>query len=194
MKKLLLTLMLGLSCSVQAALNPGESAPDFRTQASLAGKAFDYSLRHSLKTGPVVVYFYPSSYTRGCNLQAHTFAEATPEFAAAGASIVGVSLDDIARLNDFSADPQYCAGKLPVASDGSGAIARSYGLEIRERAPGKKDTRGADILHGAVERTTFVIGTDGKIVATISGLPPVENVGKALEVVKQLAADKHARP
>ncbi|AXQ28472.1 peroxiredoxin [Solimonas sp. K1W22B-7] len=192
MKKLWMMLMLAASCCLpaQAALSPGDAAPEFKTRAALDGKAFDYSLREALQKGPVVVYFYPSAYTNGCNVQAHTFAESLGDFAAAGTSVVGVSLDDIGRLESFSADPQYCAGKLPVASDGNGDIARAYGLEVREAAPGKKDTRGADILHGRAERTSFLIDTDGKIVATIGGLSPVDNVAKALEQARALATTK----
>src|SRR4051794_8032569 len=85
-----------------AALKEGDAAPAFTASASLAGKAFDFSLKDSLKNGPVVVYFYPSAFTGGCNLQAHTFAVNQEKFAAAGATIVGVSLDSIARLNEFS--------------------------------------------------------------------------------------------
>ena len=81
----------------------------------------------------MVVYFYPAAFTGGCNLQAHTFAENHDKFAAAGASVIGVSLDSISRLNDFSADPKYCAGKLPVASDEKGEIAKSY--DIKSRTP-----------------------------------------------------------
>jgi len=125
----LLSLVLGVTSSF-AALKQGDTAPDFKTQASLAGKEFAYSLQDALKKGPVVVYFYPAAFTGGCNLQAHTFAENHDKFAAAGASVIGVSLDSIARLNDFSADPKYCAGKLPVASDEKGEIAKSFDIKI----------------------------------------------------------------
>ena len=111
-----------------AALKPGDKAPDFSARASLAGKEFDFSLKTALNKGPVVVYFYPSAFTGGCNVEAHTFAENKEKFDAAGASIIGVSRDSIARLNVFAADPQYCAGKVAVASDADGAIARSYDL------------------------------------------------------------------
>ena len=107
-------------------------------------------------------------------------------FKAAGASVIGVSLDSIERLNDFSADPDYCAGKLPVASDETGAIAKSYGLEVAEAREGIKDTRGADIDHGFAERTTFVVTSDGKIAETIGGISPMENVQKSLEAVQAL--------
>lgn len=173
-----------------AALKEGDSAPDFQTQASLAGKAFSYSLKDALKTGPVVVYFYPSAYTGGCNIQAHTFAVNTEKFAAAGATIIGVSLDSIERLNDFSADPEYCAGKVAVASDKDGSIAKAYDLVVKEAAAGKKDSRGVDIDHGFAERTTFIVTPEGKIDATIGGIKPAENVEKALEAVQKLAAAK----
>jgi peroxiredoxin len=179
-----------ITLPVFAALPEGHPAPDFQTQASLAGKAFSYSLKEALQKGPVVVYFYPSAYTGGCNIQAHTFAVNHDKFAAAGASIIGVSLDSIDRLNDFSADPEFCAGKVAVASDVDGNIAKSYDLTVKEAAAGKKDSRGVEITHGFAERTTFIVTPNGNIAATLSGLKPAENVEKALSIVQQLAADK----
>jgi peroxiredoxin len=189
MKQLLSAGLLAalISLPAQAALEAGAVAPDFKTQASLAGKAFSYSLKDALKKGPVVVYFYPSAYTNGCNIQAHTFSENNEKFVAAGATIVGVSLDSIARLNKFSADPDYCAGKIIVASDADGKIAKSYELSVREAVAGRKDSKGEDIDHGFAERTTFVVTPDGKITATIGGIAPAANVEKALEVVQGLA-------
>lgn len=174
-----------------AALDEGDKAPDFSAQASLAGKAFKYTFKDALKKGPVVVYFYPSAFTGGCNLQAHTFAENIDKFAAAGATVIGVSLDSIGRLNAFSADPEYCAGKVAVASDPDGKIARSFDLAVADIPAGRKDTRGNDIDHGRVDRVTFVIKPDGKVAATIGGVAPVANVEKALETVTRLAS---ARP
>ena len=173
-----------------AALEQGAAAPDFKAPASLAGKEFSFSLKEALKKGPVVVYFYPSAYTGGCNIQAHTFAENYDKFSAAGASVIGVSLDKIATLNEFSADPEYCAGKLPVASDIDGKIARSYDLKVSDKRPGAKNTKGQDIDHGFAERTTFVVTPDGKIAATIGSLKPADNVMKALETVQNLAGKK----
>ncbi|MDD5460055.1 MAG: peroxiredoxin [Methylococcales bacterium] len=192
MKLLLLGCLLSSAITFPAfaALKAGDNAPDFQTQASQDGKVFDYSLKDALQKGPVVVYFYPSAYTGGCNIQAHTFAVNHDKFAAAGTTIIGVSLDNIDRLNKFSADPEYCAGKVAVASDTNGTIAKSYDLTIREAAPGKKDSRGEEINHGFAERTTFIVTPDGKIAATLGGLKPAENVAKALETVQQLAASK----
>jgi len=174
-----------------AALKLGERAPDFSARASLAGKEFDFSLRVALRKGPVVVYFYPSAYTGGCDVEAHEFAENKEKFRAAGATIIGVSADSIERLNQFSADPSFCAGRFPVASDPGGKIADSYGLTVSAGKPGMKDVRGVDIGHDFIERETFVIGKDHKIVAAFSSkadhVSPEAHVTKSLEIVQQLA-------
>jgi peroxiredoxin len=190
MKKLLFAGLTALAVAlpVAAALEKGDTAPMFSARASLAGKEFNYSLADALKQGTVVVYFYPSAYTQGCNIQAHTFAENMEKFNEAKATVIGVSLDSIQRLNDFSADPNYCAGKLAVASDADGSIAKSYELMVREGRAGMQDTRGVAIDHGFAERTTFIVTSDGKIAATIGGVSPEENVAQALQAVKDIAA------
>lgn len=192
MKKMLLGLAISAMVAIPAfaALKVGEKAPDFSARGSLAGKEFDFSLAKALKKGPVVLYFYPSAYTKGCDLEAHTFAEQKDKFDAAGATIIGVSGDSLARLDQFSADPDYCAGKFPVASDSEGKIAKSYNLTMSEVKPGAKDVRGVDIDHGFIERQTFVIGKDGKIIAAFSSkddnLSPDQHVTKSLAIVEQL--------
>jgi len=187
MKRLLVGVVSSLlTLPALAALKAGDAAPDFNAQASLAGKDFNYSLKSALQKGPVVVYFYPSAYTGGCNIQAHTFAENSDKFAAAGATIIGVSLDSIKRLNDFSADPNYCAGKFPTASDPNGSIAKSFDLMVSEGKAGMKDSRGVEIDHGFAERTTFIVTPNGKIAASIGGLAPADNVNQALAAVQAL--------
>lgn len=192
MRRLLLTaaIVLAAALPAHAALKTGAAAPDFKAPASLAGKQFEFSLADARKSGPVVVYFYPSAYTGGCNVQAHAFAEEADNYKAAGATIIGVSQDSIKRLNDFSADPEYCAGKFPVASDPDGAISKSFDLKTMQGKPGMKDSRGADIDHAFTERTTFVIAGDGKIAAVLSTtddkIAPVDHAAKALEIVKGL--------
>src|ERR1700742_3413677 len=169
-------------------LTKGDAAPAFTTQASMAGTAFDFSLKNALAKGPVVVYFYPSAYTGGCDIEAHTFAEDKDKFTAAGATIIGVSADDIQRLNKFSSDSNYCAGKFPVASDPGGQIAASYGLTMSAAKSGIKDVLGQDLTHGFIPRTTFVIGKDGKIIAVFSSttdhISPADHVEKSLAIVK----------
>ena len=105
-----------------------------------------------------------------------------------------MSRDSIERLNVFSADPEYCAGKFPVASDPDGKIAASYSLNKMNLPAGMKDSRGQAIDHDFTERTTFVVTPDHKVVATLSSaddkINPAQHVEKSLEIVKQLAA-KH---
>ncbi|HXS05873.1 MAG TPA: redoxin domain-containing protein [Rhizomicrobium sp.] len=194
-----------------AALKVGDTAPDFTAAASLGGKEFQFHLYDALKRGPAVVYFYPSAYTQGCDLEAHTFAENKDRFTAAGASIIGVSGDNLERLNRFAADPNFCAGKFPIAADESLNIAKSYHLVTAGSLKGIKDVNGADVSHVLIERMTFVVDQDRKVVAVLSsradvsqkinqliektapsqkgptfeeGLTPDQHVFKSLEIVR----------
>lgn len=190
-----ITVALGLAMTMAvaawAALTPGQKAPAFTAEASLAGKDFTFSLRKALAKGPVVVYFFPSAFTQGCDLEAHTFATDKDQFTAAGATIIGVSADSIQRLNAFSSAPSYCAGKFPVASDPHLKIATEYGLTAASARPGMKDVRGVAIDHPFIARTTFVIGKDGKVVSVFSSaadhISPPEHVTRSLAVVQRLA-------
>jgi peroxiredoxin Q/BCP len=194
MKKLLLgvAVCLVIGLPVWAALKVGDMAPDFSARGSLGGKEFDFSLQAALKKGPVVVYFFPSAYTKGCDLEAHTFSTEIDKFQAAGATIIGVSADSIARLNRFSADPDFCAGKFPVASDTDKKIATSYNLNATAVKAGQMDVKGDAIDHDFIERVTFVICKDHKIVASLSskddGLTPDQHVAKSLEIVQKLGS------
>ena len=171
-------------------LSKGSKAPMFTSKASMAGNEFDFSLKKALEKGPVVVYFYPAAYTGGCDLEAHTFAEMKDKFTAAGATIIGVSADNIERLKSFSSNPDYCAGKFPVASDDGGKIAATYGLELTPPKTGVKDVTGQEVTHGFIPRTTFVINKNDEIVAVFSSetdhISPDEHVKKSLEIVTSL--------
>ena len=186
-----LSLLVARSGLAQSAmLSKGDAAPAFTAKASLAGSEFDFSLKEALAKGPAVVYFYPSAYTGGCDAEAHAFAEVKDKFTATGATIIGVSADDIKRLNAFSSDPSYCAGKFPVASDPDGKIAATYGRTMGAPKSGIKDVRGQDLTHGFIPRTTFVIDKEGKIVAVFSSqtdhISPADHVEKSLAIVKGL--------
>lgn len=179
-----------LTAPAFAVMQSGEKAPQFTAPASLDGEAFTFSLQQALDDGPVVLYFFPSAFTHGCDIEAHAFAVNKARFAAAGATIIGVSADSIERLNQFSADPDFCAGEFPVASDPTGEIAASYGLEILPPRTGATDVRGVVIKHGYIPRTTFVINGDGTVVATFSSrvddLTPRQHVDKSLAIVRAL--------
>jgi peroxiredoxin len=197
MKKLMIAALLtacvagpAFTTPAWAALKPGDTAPDFTAKGSLGGKDFTFNLKDALKKGPVVVYFYPSAYTGGCDAEAHAFAEDADKFAAAGAQIVGVSADSLDRLKVFSADPEFCAGKFPSASDADTKIAATYNLKVTPPRAGAKDVRGNEIGHGFIERVTFVVGRDGKVLSTMSSaddhLSPVDHVDKSLALVQSL--------
>ncbi len=170
-------------------LKVGDSAPMFSAKASLNGEEVNFSLKDALKNGPVVVYFYPAAYTSGCDLEAKTFADNIELFKAANATVVGVSADDIDKLNVFSADPDFCAGKFPVVSDENAEIANTFGLEMSPPRAGAIDNKGNEITHGFLPRTTFVLGSDGKVLNIFSSqldkFSPVEHVEKSLALVQQ---------
>jgi peroxiredoxin len=164
-----------LSCAgvATAALKVGDKAPDFSTQASLAGKAFDFSLAKALKKGPVVLYFYPAAFTPGCTVEAHDFAEATPDFEALGATVIGVSHDKIDTLNKFSVTE--CRNKFAVAADPDQHIMKSYDSVLAQNP-----------LYA--NRTSYVIAPDGKVLYTYTDLNPDQHVANTMAAVKQWKA------
>lgn len=180
--------------ALAATLPLGAQAPTFTAPASLAGHDFTFSLEKALAKGPVVVYFFPAAFTKGCDMEAHTFSTHKAQFVNAGATIIGVSEDSMATLNKFSSDPKYCAGKFPVASDPSGNIGSMYGVPMAPPQQGVTDVLGKTVTHGFFARTTFVIDQDGKIVAKFSTrkdhITPAQHVTKSLAIVQKMHADK----
>ena len=160
----------------QAALAPGAAAPDFKTRGAVNGREFKLHLKDQLKHGPVVLYFFPAAHTSGCNAEAKAFAEAVPEFRAAGASVIGMSADTVATLIDFS--KQECAGKFPVASAGPGVIA-AYDVAL-----GKAVSINGSPPRNITNRTSYVIAPDGTIIFAHSAGEAVPHVAKTLEAVK----------
>lgn len=174
--KRVLALVLCAACAVPAlaALQPGAAAPDFTTDASMAGKAFKFSLADALKKGPVVLYFYPAAFTPGCTVEAHDFAEATADFQALGATVIGVSHDNVETLNRFSVSE--CRSKFAVAADPDQHIMKAYD-SVLARNPLLAD------------RTSYVISPEGKVLYTYTDLKPDQHVANTLAAVKKWAAD-----
>jgi peroxiredoxin len=174
MRRLLALLLLSLAAGAAlAALKQGDRAPDFTTQASLAGKTFTFSLAEALRKGPVVLYFYPAAFTSGCTTEAHDFAAATARFAALGATVIGVSHDDVATLNRFSVSA--CRSKFAVASDVDQHIMKAYDAVLL------LDPRLAN-------RTSYVISPEGTILYAYTALNPDQHVQNTMAAVKQWAA------
>jgi peroxiredoxin len=175
----LLALVAALvSTSAFAALPNGTKAPDFTTQASLAGKPFPFSLADALKQGPVVLYFYPAAFTKGCTIEAHDFAEATDKFKALGATVIGVSHDTIDTLNKFSVSE--CRNKFAVASDADQKIMKAYDAVLWLKPDWAK-------------RTSYVIAPSGEVLYSYTALNPDKHVENTMAVVQKWADEHKAK-
>src|ERR1700690_3247315 len=173
------SMTLGLGClllasPLYAALKPGAQAPVFTTAATLAGKPFTFSLAEALKNGPVVLYFYPAAFTPGCTVEAHEFAEATDKFKALGATVIGVSHDGIAKLNEFSV--AECRNKFAVASDADQKIMKAYDAVLALKPE-------------YANRTSYVIAPNGKIIYEYTALNPEKHVGNTMAAVEKGKAE-----
>jgi thioredoxin-dependent peroxiredoxin len=160
--------LAGAALSAQAALKPGDTAPLFTTEAAVGGRQMPLVLADALKKGPVVLYFFPKSFTSGCTLEAHLFAQATDKFAALGATVVGVSHDDIATQLKFS--KEECRDKFAVAADPQSDIIKSY------------DAKMAVLPYS--DRISYVISPDDKILYTYSSLDPADHVNRTMKAVQ----------
>lgn len=165
---------LSVSAPALAELPTGARAPDFAASGALAGKPFSFKLQQALKKGPVVLYFYPKAFTQGCTLEAHAFAEATAQFKAAGATVIGMSNDDVATLQKFSTEA--CRDKFAVAS-ASPAVIKAYDVDLRK--PDGSST-------GLTKRTSYVIARNGKIVMVHSDMDYRDHVKMTLAAVRKL--------
>ena len=179
MKRLIAGLMLSCLAAAPAwaALKSGDAAPKFSAQASLGGKVYTFKMSDALKKGPVVLYFYPAAFTPGCTIEAHEFADAMADYKKLGATVIGVSRDDIEKLNKFSVSE--CRSKFPVAADTDGSITKSYDVVlVPPWAPATTISN----------RTSYVIGQDGKIAYEYTSLDPSKHVENTMGAVKTWVA------
>jgi peroxiredoxin len=146
-------------------------APDFTTQATLAGKPFTFSLADALKHGPVVLYFYPAAFTPGCTVEAHDFSEATDKFKALGATVIGVSHDSIDTLNKFSVSE--CRNKFAVAADTDQSIMKAYDAVLALKPE-------------YANRTSYVIAQEGTFAYSYTALNPGQHVANTMAAVEKL--------
>jgi len=163
-----------ISTSGWAALKEGDPAPDFTVQAAQGGKTFSFHLAEALKKGPVVLYFYPKSFTKGCTIEAHDFAENAENFVAVGATLIGLSADTIETQLEFSA--KECRDKFPVGADPDAAVIKSYdSLRIKPAA------NGATVS----DRISYVIAPDGKIIYAFQDSAPDKHIENTLDAVRR---------
>jgi peroxiredoxin len=177
MNRLFACAVIGLaaSFSASAALDIGERAPDFTVDAARAGTVYRYSLSESLRKGPVVLYFFPAAYSEGCSIEAHFFAEAIAEFNALGATVIGVSGDDIETLTKFSV--QACQSKFPVGSDETQSVMKSFDAVMQTKPD-------------YANRISYIIAPDGTVVYHYMSLNPAKHVEKTLEALRSWNGSK----
>lgn len=166
-------LATAIAAPAYATLSIGDAAPNFTTQASLGGKEFTFSLADSLKKGPVVLYFYPAAFTKGCSIEAHLFAESVEQYRALGATVVGVSHDDIKTLDKFSVSE--CGSKFAVAADTDQKIMKSYDAILVMKPE-------------YANRTSYVITPNNKVIYSFTDLAPDKHVTNTLEALKKWKA------
>jgi peroxiredoxin len=165
--------------SAHAALKPGDKAPDFSTDTALGGQASPFKLADALAHGPVVLYFFPKAFTSGCTVEAHDFAEATARFNALGATVIGVSNDNIDTLKRFSVEA--CRNKFAVAADPDSKVIKAYDAKMA-------------MMPGMADRISYVIDTTGHIAYEYGSMSPEGHVTNTLKVVEDLAAKAKGAP
>ena len=178
MKRLIVGLAAAAVLAVPAfaAIPVGSKAPVFSAPAYLAGNQFNFSLAEALKKGPVVLYFFPSAHTAGCNIEAHMFADSIDKFKAQGATVIGVTSGKLSELAAFSAETEHCSGKFPVAADPDATIAKTYDSTLS--IPG---------MHLS-NRTSFVIAPGGDVIFEYSAMAPEQHISQTLDAVSKWRA------
>ncbi len=167
-------LAVTLAAPALAALSIGSKAPPFTLQATQGGSVFTFTLAEALRSGPVVLYFYPAAFTTGCTIEAHEFADAIDQYKALGATVIGVSHDPLDKLQKFSVSE--CRSKFPVAADTDQRVMKSYDAVLASHPQ-------------YANRTSYVIAPDGTIVYTYTSLDPSLHVANTLNALKAWKAD-----
>ncbi|WP_233582767.1 peroxiredoxin [Candidimonas sp. SYP-B2681] len=162
-----------ISTPANAQLKPGAHAPDFTIDATLGGNAFSFSLNQALKKGPVVLYFYPAAFTKGCTIEAYSFAEAIDEYKQYGATVLGVSADNLEKLKEFSVSA--CRSKFAVGADPQANVIKAYDAKMA-------------FMPNMANRVSYVITPDRKIYYKYSSMSPDDHVANTMAAVKKWAA------
>jgi thioredoxin-dependent peroxiredoxin len=141
-------------------IEPGEQAPDFELPDQ-DGRAVKLS---DLRGQPVVVYFYPKADTPGCTTQACGVRDNQRAYAAAGAQVLGVSPDPVAKVKKFHEKYDLTFSLL---ADEDHAVAESYGVWVEKSMYGR--------TYMGNERTTFIIDADGRVASVLRKVKPGEH-------------------
>ena len=161
---------------MSTSLNIGDIAPDFTATAvgGSYGEGTPVTLS-GLHGKPVVLYFYPKDDTPGCTTQACGIRDSWTEIQATGAHLFGVSIDSEKSHAKFLGKFEL---PFPLLADTGKEIVNAYGVWVEKSMYGKK--------YMGTERTTFVIGGDGRIAAIFPKVKPAEHTGLVLKALKEL--------
>lgn len=154
-------------------IEQGNEAPDFELpdQDGRAVKLSDYRGR------TVVVYFYPKADTPGCTTQACGVRDHLTDYSQAGAVVLGISPDSVKKVKKFH-DKQ--ALNFALLADEGHTVADSYGVWVQKSMYGK--------TYKGNERTTFIIGSDGKVAEVLRKVKPAEHDGLVLAALKEIGS------
>jgi peroxiredoxin Q/BCP len=152
-------------------IEQGDQAPDFELpdQDGRIVKLSDF------RGQPVVVYFYPKADTPGCTTQACGVRDHRPDYDKAGAVVLGVSPDTVAKVKKFH-DKQ--ALNFPLLADEGHAVADAYGVWAEKSMYGK--------TYFGNERTTFIVDQDGRVAEVLRKVKPAEHDALVLAALEQL--------
>lgn len=150
---------------------PGDTAPAI----SLPRDGGDIVSLSDFAGKPVVVYFYPRDDTPGCTTEAIGFTERAEDFAAAGATVLGISKDTVAKHEKFR--DKHGLG-IALLSDAEGQVCEDYGVWVEKNMYGKTSM--------GIERATFLIGPDGKVAQVWRKVKVPGHVDAVLEAVQAL--------
>ena len=153
-------------------INEGDKVPTAKLELS-DGTSLDLSAPGA----PLVLYFYPKDDTSGCTREAQDFTELAGDFAKAGAKVVGVSRDPMKKHDKFIAKYDL---KVPLASDEDGSLSEAFGTWVEKSMYGRK--------YMGMERSTFLIGTDGRVVKAWRKVKVPGHAKEVLAATKEIAA------
>lgn len=153
-------------------IEPGEQAPDF----VLPDQDGNLVKLSGLRGAPAVVYFYPKADTPGCTTQACGVRDHFADYSGAGAAVLGISPDPVAKVKSFHEKFDL---NFPLLADEDHAVADRYGVWGEKSMYGRK--------YFGVQRATFVIDADGKVVHVIPKVTPKTHDEQVLEALAEVS-------
>jgi thioredoxin-dependent peroxiredoxin len=153
---------------LQGMIEPADAAPDFELpdQDGRPVKLSDF------RGQPVVVYFYPKAETSGCTVQACGVRDHRPDYERAGATVLGISPDPVPKIKKFHDNQSL---DFTLLADEDHAVAEAYGVWVQKSMYGR--------TYMGNERTTFIVGPDGRVADVLRKVKPAEHDERVLRTL-----------